>query len=51
MTGANSVDVKTFHNLDILYHTLTCNEITTIWIHFVSVGTLEENGLSVDKYL
>lgn len=51
MTRAHGIDVETFHDLDILQHALQGHHITTIGIHLVAVGTLDEHRLAVDEQL
>ena len=49
--GAHSVDVKLLHDLDVLQHALLRHHVATVWIQFMTVGSLEEHGLSVHQHL
>ena len=51
VAGAYGIDVQALHNLDILNHALTRNNIATVGIEFVAVGTLDEHGLAVHQQL
>ena len=51
VTCAHCVDVELLHELDVLKHAVERHNITSVGVEFVTVGTLEENGLSVDKEL
>ena len=49
--SANGIDVKLLHDADILTHAIHAHHITTIRIEFMTVNTLDEDGLSVDQQL
>ena len=51
MTSTYGIDIELLHNPDILQHTLPRNNITSVRIHFVPVGSLEQDWLSVYQYL
>ncbi len=51
VTCAHCVDVELLHELDVLKHAVERHYITSVGVELVTVGTLEENGLSVDKKL
>ena len=51
MTCAYGVDIEALHNFNVLNHTLEGYVVTTVGIHFVAVGALDEYWLSVDKQL
>ena len=51
MAGTYCIDIKLFHNFDILYHTFEGNDITTVRVHFMTVGSFKEYWLAVDEYL
>ena len=51
VAGAHGIQVELLHHLNILNHAFARNDVTTVRIHLVAVGSLEENGLAVDKYL
>ena len=45
------IDIELLHDLDILNHTLHRNDVAAIGIQFVTVGTLDEDGLTIDQQL
>ena len=51
VTSAHGVDVEPLHDLDILKHALRCDNITTIRVHLVAVGTFDIYGLAIDEKL
>ena len=51
VTCAHGIDVQPLHQLDILKHSLTCNNIATVWVHLMTVDSLEENRLTIDQHL
>ena len=51
VTGADSVNIQALHNLDVLNHALHAQYITSIRVHLMTVGTLDEHRLTVDKEL
>ena len=51
VAGAHGVDIEPLHDLDVLQHTFARDDVASIGIHLVPVGTLDEHGLSVDKQL
>lgn len=51
MACAHGIDVKPFHDLDILDHTVQCDDIATVGIHLVAVGTFDIHGLAIDEEL
>ena len=51
VAGTYRVDIKLFHHLDVLYHTFEGNDIATVRVHFMTIGSFEEYRLSVDEYL
>ena len=51
VAGTHRIQIELLHKLNILNHTLTGNNITVIRIHFVTVGSLEQDGLAVYQYL
>ena len=51
VTSAYSIDIQLLHQLNILNHTLTCHNVTTIRVHLMTVSTLEENRLTINQYL
>ncbi len=48
---AHGIDVQPLHYLYVLYHTLHTNHISAIWIKLMTVGSLDQHRLSVDKQL
>ena len=51
VTSTHSIDIQPFHQFNVLKHTLTCHNITTVWVHLMTVSSLEENRLTIDQYL
>ena len=51
VAGTDSVDIQALHNLDILNHALHAQYITSIRVNLMTVGTLDEHRLTVDKEL
>ena len=51
VTSTNGVDIQILHNLDILNHALNGNNVSTIGIEFMTVGTLDKDRLTVDQQL
>ena len=51
VASAHAVHVQLFHNLDILNHALDADDIATVGIQFMTVSTLDEDGLAVDEQL
>ncbi len=51
MAGAHGVQVELLHHLNVLQHAFAGDDVTTVGVQFMTVGTLEENGLAVDKNL
>ena len=51
VAGAVGIDIKLFHHLDILNHAFDADNITSIRVKLVTVNTLDEYWLSVDKQL
>lgn len=51
MACAYGVDIEALHNFNVLNHTLEGYVVTTVGVHFVAVGALDEYWLSVDKQL
>ena len=51
MTGTYSIDVQLFHDLDILDHIGFSHHISLVWIHLMTVGTLDKHRLAVHKEL
>ena len=51
MAGTDSIDIQLLHGADILKHTFAADNVATVWVHFVAVGTLDENGLTIEKDL
>ena len=51
VTGTHGIDIKLLHALDVLNHTLTGNNISTIRIKFVTIHTLDIDRLSVYEKL
>ena len=46
-----SVEVELLHDLDVLNHSFTRYVITSIWIQFMTVSTLEQYRLAVNQQL
>ena len=51
MTSTYGIDVVFLHDLDVLDHALRRYDVTSVRIHFVPVGSLEQDWLSVYQYL
>ena len=51
MAGTYGIDVQLFHDADILDHTLHRDHIAAIGVELMTVGTLDEDRLSVDEQL
>ena len=51
MAGAHGVYVEAFHDGEVFNHAFACHNIAFVRIHFVSVGTFDEHGLSVNEQL
>ena len=51
VAGANGIDVQLLHDLDILDHALQAHYVSTVRIHLVAVGTLNQYRLSVNEQL
>ena len=51
VAGAYGIDVQLLHDLDVLNHALHRHDVAAIRIQLVAVGTLDENGLTVDEQL
>ena len=48
---AHGVEVKLFHQLDILKHALLAHHISAVGVELVAVGALYQHGLAVDEQL
>ena len=51
VTSTYGVDVQSLHHLDVLYHALHAHYISSVRIHLVTVGALDEHRLSIDEEL
>ncbi len=51
VTSTNSINIKSLHQLDVLYHSITTDNISTVGIHLMSVDTFNVNRLSIDQQL
>ncbi len=51
VAGAYGVDVELLHAAYVLNHTFHRHHISAVGVKFVAVGTLDENGQTVDKQL
>ena len=51
VAGTNGINVQALHHHDILNHALLAYVITFIRIHLMTVGTLQENRLTVYQKL
>ncbi len=51
MAGTDGVDIQALHHLDVLNHALHAYVVTSIRVHLMTVGTLQENRLTVDQEL
>ena len=51
VAGAYGIDIQIFHDLDILDHALYGDNVSAIGIEFMTIGTLDEDRLSVDEQL
>ncbi len=51
MTSTYGIDIVFLHDLDVLDHALRRYDVTSVRIHFVPVGSLEQDWLSVYQYL
>ena len=51
VTGTNGIDIKTFHDLDILKHAFTGDDIAAVRIHLMTVGTLDIYRFAVNQQL
>ena len=46
-----SIDIELLHDHDILDHIRLAHDISLIWIHLVTVGTLDQDRLAVHEKL
>ena len=51
MARTHSVNVVLLHDADVLNHAFDAHKITSVGIHFVTVGSLNEYGLTVYQEL
>ena len=51
VTGTYRIDVQILHYLDILNHPLHRDDVTTVRIEFMTVGTFYQYRLAVDQQL
>ena len=51
MTGAHSIHIELLHHEHILEHTLSGDIVAPIWVHLVSISTLDEDRLTIDEEL
>ena len=51
VTGSHGVDVQSFHQAYVLQHALHAYHVSTIRIHLMTVGSLDEYRLTVDQEL
>ena len=51
MAGSDSVDIMFLHYFNVLDHTFHRYHISSVGIHFVAIGSLYENGLTVYEEL
>ena len=51
MGSAYGIDVQLFHDADILDHTLHRDHIAAIGVELMTIGSLDEDRLSVDEQL
>ena len=51
MRSAYGIQVELLHDLDVLNHAFRGDDITSVGIQFVTVGTLDEDWLSVNQQL
>ena len=51
VTRTYRIDVQLLHNLDVLNHALYRDDIAAVRIQLVAVGTLDEDGLTVEEQL
>ena len=51
VASTNGIDVQALHNLDILNHALARYYIASVWVHFVTVCTLDIYRLTIYKEL
>ena len=48
VTCADGIDVELLHDPDITNHILLAHDISLIWVHLMSVHTLDEHRLTID---
>ena len=51
MGCSHGIDIQFFHYADVTDHLLLSDDIAAMGGHLVSVGTLDENRLTIDKEL
>ena len=51
VAGTHGIDIQLLHDLDILDHALHRDDVAAVGIKFMTVGTLDEDRLTVDKQL
>ena len=48
---AHGIDIELFHQADILNHPFAGNDITSVGVHLMPVGALDEHWLTVHEQL
>ena len=51
VAGTNGVDVQALHDLDVLNHAFQAYYISSVWVDFMTVGTLDEYRLAIHEEL
>ena len=51
MGSAHGIDIELFHDTYILTHALHTDNIASIRVKFMTVDSLDEDGLTIDKQL
>ena len=51
VASTHGVKVMLLHNLNITKHILICKSISALWVHLVTICTLNKNGLTIYKKL
>ena len=51
VAGTYGINVQLLHDFNVLNHARYGYHVTTVWIQFMTVGTLNEDGLAVDQQL
>ena len=51
VAGTVGIDIELLHALDILNHAFHAHTVTTVWVEFMAVNSLDEHRLTIDEQL